>query len=350
MLKKSDCTIGAIAFAAAAAASPQAMAGEWVDTVAIGGVVEIEASVGENFDGDTHSDIVLATVEIGMEAELNERANASVLLLYEEDDTPLEVDEGVITLNLTSDGRWYLVGGQMYVPFGVFESHMISDPLTLELGETRETALMLGTELGAVYGSVYVFNGDIATTASLEDDEDAVDQLGMILGVVLHNGAVSLDLGLSYINNIADSDLLSDVLDDGMVESVDDYVGAAALHGIISVGALTLIGEYVAADQFDDGELNFNGEGAQPRAGNLEAGVGFDWQGREATVALAYQFTEEALALELPETRIMVAAAVEVFEQTKLSVEYAYDNDYAENEGGTGDSANTLTAQLAVEF
>ena len=350
MLKQKALLLFLAMLAAAMAVSSHVVAAEWADSVVIGGVAEIEAVFEEGYDGARQGDIVLATVEIGMEAKLNERVSASVLLLYEEDDTPLEVDEGVITLNLTPSGRWYLAGGQMYVPFGVFESHLISDPLTSELGETRESALLVGFESGVVYGSVYVFNGDVGTEEAIEDDEDVIDQMGLNLGVALENNAMSLDLGLSYINNIADADLLSEMLAEGMVEGVDDYVSGLALHGILSIGPLTLIGEYVAADQFNDGELDFDGEGAQPVAANLEAGFGFDWQGREATLAAAYQLSEEAVALELPETRVMLGVAVEVFERTLLSIEYAYDEDYAEEDGGTGETANTLTAQLAVEF
>ncbi len=51
-------------------------------------------------------------------------------------------------------------GGRFTVPFGSYETNMISDPLTLEIGETGEDALMVGFEAAGFYGSFYVFNGD----------------------------------------------------------------------------------------------------------------------------------------------------------------------------------------------
>jgi len=36
-----------------------------------------------------------------------------------------------------------LTAGQLYVPFGAFETGLISDPLTLEIGETRESTVLL---------------------------------------------------------------------------------------------------------------------------------------------------------------------------------------------------------------
>jgi len=54
----------------------------------------------------------------------------------------------------------YITAGQIYVPFGAYETNMVSEPLTLELGETRETSLQVGFVKGDFAGSVYAFNGD----------------------------------------------------------------------------------------------------------------------------------------------------------------------------------------------
>ena len=36
-----------------------------------------------------------------------------------------------------------ITGGLLYLPFGVFETNMISDPLTLDLGEKRDPAVVV---------------------------------------------------------------------------------------------------------------------------------------------------------------------------------------------------------------
>ncbi len=49
----------------------------------------------------------------------------------------------------------------MYVSFGNFNSHFISDPITLAIGETRESAALVGYANDYVDTSAGAFNGDI---------------------------------------------------------------------------------------------------------------------------------------------------------------------------------------------
>jgi len=62
---------------------------------------------------------------------------------------------GTITLGNMEMFPVYLTAGKMYVPFGNFESNMIQDPVTLEIGETRESAGQVGFEHSGFYGSAY---------------------------------------------------------------------------------------------------------------------------------------------------------------------------------------------------
>ncbi len=41
---------------------------------------------------------------------------------------------------------------------------------------------------------------------------------------------------------------------------------------------------------------------------------------------------------------------IELFESTTLAIEYTHDEDYDAVDGGTGDSADIITVQLAAEF
>lgn len=124
---------------------------EWFDSINLSGLIEVEAAH-ESYDfSDTEetdtdsSDIALATVELGIDAEINKHVTGHVLLLWEEDDTePVDLDEGFITLSGEDVVPLYLSAGKMYVPFGSFGSHFISDPITLEIGETRESAIRAG--------------------------------------------------------------------------------------------------------------------------------------------------------------------------------------------------------------
>jgi hypothetical protein len=96
------------------------------------------------------------------------------------------------------------------VPFGTFETHLVSDPLTLEIGETNETAVVAGFARGGFGGAVYVFNGD------------------------------------------------SDGIHDAIGGPVSDFVAGYTLDALFSSGPFTVIAEYTtAADSFTATELPF---------------------------------------------------------------------------------------------
>ena len=313
--------------------------------ISLSGLIEVEASFGDDFEDNDLSDIVLATVELGIDAEINDWVKGHLLLLYEEDETePIDVDEGTITIGNPEVCPGYVTAGKMYVPFGNFETHMISDPLTLELGETNESAIQVGVETSGFYASVYAFNGDVDEH---DNDDDEIEGFGVNAGFAYENDSVSLDLGVYYINNIGDSDLLTEFLPD----EIDDYVEGYGVHGIFNIGPFSLIGEYMeSGDEFEVGELAFGSDGAEPAAWNVEAGYTFELAGKETTLAIGYQGTDEALALELPETRLMGSVAMEIFDSTSLAFEWTHDEDYDESDGGTGEDTDIATIQLGVEF
>ncbi|MFW5954371.1 MAG: LbtU family siderophore porin [Guyparkeria sp.] len=306
--------------------------------VNVGGAVEVEAYQASPFTGSDESDIVLATGALGLEAAINEWITAEVSTLYEENDTPLEIDTASVMLG-SEEGVWSARAGQFYVPFGVYETAMVSDPLTLELGETRETAIAAGVGQGGFNAEVYAFNGDL-------DDENQVDNVGATAGWAGNVGEAELALSAGYMNSLGESDAI-----EGTIEESTDEVGAWTASATLGLGEAMLVGEYLtASDSFDAAELAFDGDGARPAAWNVEASYGFDLIGRPARAGIGYQGTDEALALELPESRVIAALSVEIFPRTALSFEYAADEDYAVADGGTGESAGTFTTQLAVTF
>ena len=130
---------------------------------------------------------------IGLEAQVHDWVGGRISLLYEEDDTPLEVDEAYINIAPPS-GPWHIKGGQYYVPFGVFDSGMISDPLTLEIGETRETAVEVGFNAKGFSGAVYVFNG-----TNKQDGDNIIDNFGAALGYEKEGKGAGFAVNVGYI-------------------------------------------------------------------------------------------------------------------------------------------------------
>lgn len=157
--------------AISAAAEREGGQGSWADRIAISGAVEAEAGfVSADYndsasDDVDESDIALATVELGLDAEIHKHVSGHVLLLWEEDDTdPIDMDEGYITIEGKDVVPLYLDAGKFYLPFGNYESHMISSPMTGELGETNQSAIQVGVATDWIDASLAMFNGDIDET------------------------------------------------------------------------------------------------------------------------------------------------------------------------------------------
>ncbi len=322
----------------------------WFSNIEIGGVAEVEAFYNNPDEGDSNSDIVLATAELEVASQVNDWVSAETTLLFEENDTDLEVDVAVITI-APPEGAWFIQSGLMYEPFGTFETNLISDPLTLEIAETRESSVLAGIEHNGFRGGVYIFNGDLS-----EDGDEDIDNFGAFAGYAheSENGS-NFAINLGYINDIGDSDTLQEVIQENIEAAAveySDYVGGISIDAMYSYGPFNVVAEYIkATDDFEADELAFKDGGAEPEAFNLEVGYNFYIGSIPMTAALAYQGTDEAVALELPEERIITGVSAEIFDATSLSIEWAHDEDYSNSEGGTDEfGGNTITSQLAVEF
>lgn len=316
----------------------------WLDRITLIGAVEFEAGF-ESIDpaedeGEDSSDFFLATVDVGIEAQINDFVSGSVLFSYETDEDVI-IDEALIVIDGGEKCPFDLIVGKFYLPFGSFESYMISDPLTLDIGEVHETALQVGIESHDIYGSVFVFNGDVDEA---DEDDDHINNFGANAGYVMESDAVNLNIGLSYINNLIEADSWDGVLDDEDWV-LSEFVPGVGAQAIFTTGPVVLIAEYTAA--LDDIEW-LDAEGTAIcedaiSAWNVEAGYSFALAGKEAAVAVGYQGTDKAYN-RLAETRYVGSFGIGIYQQTTLTFEYLHD--IFENK----DETDTLTAQLAIEF
>ncbi len=312
------------------------------ERVTLSALVELEYFAQEGYGGTNESDLSLATVELGMEAELSDWVSANLLLLWEEGES-FTVDEAVISIGNPEQNPLFFNGGRMYVPYGFFETNMIQDPLTLSLGETGETAVEVGFEMTGVQVSAYAFRGDVKEVGA----DDEINSYGVTAGYVYESDSVTVDLGLDWINNMS----VAGDMPDYVPEEINSYVAGMGAHAMVTCGSMTTIVEYISAlDEYDPAELAFQGEGAQPSAWNLEAALTTAMMDKEVTFAAGYQQTSEGIALELPESRYLFAIGMEIFDYTSLKLEYLHDEDYSITDGGSGDSADQISALLAVEF
>ncbi len=131
----------------------------WYRNTEIGGLLEVKAFHHTPYQGDSESDNVLATFELGISSQVGDWVKVGGSLLYEQDETPLEVDVAYATIANFKRSPLFFTAGQIYLPFGEYHTNMVSDPLALEIGETREAAAQLGFSAKGFSGSAYVFNG-----------------------------------------------------------------------------------------------------------------------------------------------------------------------------------------------
>ena len=318
--------------------------GTWAEKITLSGLIEVEGSY-EDVDYDDpgtpdedSSDIALATVELGIDADITKHVGGHILFLWEDGESSVNLDEGFIILDGEDVVPLYLNVGKLYVPFGNFESHFISDPLTLEIGETSEGAVKAGYTNEWVEACVSVYNGDVEEAG---DDNSHIDDFVASINITpTISEDFSLSFGVSYISNIAESDGLEGETSGTIVE---DVAGVGIFASIAYKERFFLELEYVSAiDNFHAGDLSFdNGRDLEPETWNIEFAF---LPTEDLELAIRYEGGNDLGDDFLPDTRYGGVVSYSLFDATTLAVEYlhsSYDND---------DEADTVTVQLGVEF
>lgn len=320
---------------------------DFLKHITFSGLLEVEAgysiydpkAAGEL--SERNFDIVLATVELGIDTDLNENISGHISLLYEEDETePMDIDEGFITVHGGSPFPWAIHAGKMYVPFGRYDTFFVSDPLTLELGETRESAVLGSVELAGIDLSAGIFNGDAEEKGKTNDNNPS-----FVLSATcsIPDGLpVTGELGVSVTSNLADSDSLQEEISDP--DGINDPV--LAYSAFISTSILDtfeIVAETVySADKFSAGELNgFPGASDfKPKAFNVEAAYRF---ATESGIAVKLEKSDDCGDF-IPEKIYGASAFHPVYSGGILKVEYLMK--HYENK----DTEKAITAQLSYEF
>ena len=328
---------------------------KWYDRIQISGLVEVEAGYTEtDYDDpatadETESTVDLATVELVVDANITDHVEGHVMVKWEEDE--LFVDEGFITLVGTDRFPAYLIAGRQYIPFGNFESHFVTDPTTLVLGETNNGAVVGGYRFGdeRVEVSIGAFNGRIDKAG---DD----DTIGSVVGAVVVTPFEGVMVGASYTSNLAGSDTLSEFVTDrdGDGDSGDpiaDIVGGWSVFATVEfLDRFKVIGEYVSAlDEFEPGELYdpADAKKRQPGAWNVEFGVGI-LENLEAAARYGGSTDGGDPAsgeFMLPESEYGAVVNWGLFDSTNLAFEYLHGEFESDVQ-----TTDTFTVQLAVEF
>jgi hypothetical protein len=225
----------------------------------------------------------------------------------------------------------------MYLPFGEFDSHMVTDPLTKTLAETRESAFQFGYHNEQLTASIYLFKG---SNKSDQGTADKVDNFGFHLAYSEHNYA----LGFAYLNDIGDSDSLQGSINATLGNNnISDHTAGVAVNARLALNNFSLFVEYISAiDEFAAGE--FDNVKAQPSAAHIELSYALNLAGNHAMIALAAQRSNEARAADLAESRFLAGLSIGLLQQASLTFELSHDTAYNAND------SNAITVQFAIEI
>ena len=307
-------------------------------SLAISGLLEVEAAAYIDTAGKpAESDLNVATAQLDFAAAIADRVTGRIVLLHEEGEDPtVDIDEASISYSQTEilGGSLKGTAGRVYLPFGTFNSAMVSDPLTLVLGETNRTTLLAGWENDMITVQIGGFDGDSDTTDHNEIDSG-------VIGVTV-SPTDTIKFGISYIPDLAETnaELLGDA-SSAYETSVDAVSACIALDfspltvSLEYLGALDEFSEEILADPDRAGELT----GREPGAWFAEMGCAphEDW-------LFTCRF-EQATDYKDDVARYGATVSYGLYDCTTLSLEYLYSEpELSEN------TASQVTAQMALEF
>ena len=298
--------------------------------VNISGSADFLATASRLADGSSENDLDVDSLELTVDAAVNEYMALSTTLKYEDDgeDQDLFVDEAIVTI--AADGNpWSLIAGRTAIPFAVINGNAWSDPLTNDLTDNTDDLLLVGFSQGIFSAASYLFKG--------QNDESKVENLGLNAALTFDNGFA---LGAGYINNIRNTDpFQADSL------SSDEKVDASRLNLSYEAEALALSAEYLRTGSFK--ELT---GGAEVSAWHVSADYTTGLLGAPGNLSLGYSHTDGAELLTdagenlLAHSRITLGASREVHDNAELIVELVREEDYA------GDDTDTLNLVLSTRF
>lgn len=348
--------------------------------IAISGKTEPIGMINSAYMGNTNADINLGSSELAVAAALNQNVEAYLSIAY--DDSPPEIgprtDNSAFSLNLgfvnignLDKTPLYFTAGQLFVPLGRYSSSMISAPLTMNLARTKTRPFIFGyksQDATGPFAATYIYRSDTNLGKSGVG--------GANLGYTFNNGTISGEVGASYISSVNDSDGMQNTAampgtfgGFGSLLHGSELVRktqAVDVYGNLGVDRFNFAAEWVGAiESFRLQDLSFNGRSARPQAVQTEIDMTFKAFNKPSSIGVGYQWTKDALALNLPHQRITGVFNISIWKDTVESLEYRHDIDYGAYQFangaapvgsvnaptiGTGRSADTVSAQIGVYF
>ncbi len=267
---------------------------------------------------DSTSDLYLRKIELGVEAKLIDWITASAVFNSEwigddvnQGDEKVAVDEATVTLQEEAF-PFYLVAGKRTQPFGVFENHLITDPMTQDAYETKRVGITAGyTGPLGLDVSVTVYKG--------EEQMDHLFESGLFSDTVSRAGEATDDLG-SYIVSVSVEPLDSVVLFGGYLSEPGRGTRNQTVNAGVSflppfIDGLRFDAEYMKAIDRE----KYSGTDRQYKEGVFSATIAYEFVLRQRNVIGGGLFSERRA--HLINEPLEVALRYEHFDDDGMSEE-----------------------------
>lgn len=354
----------------------------WADRslIELSGALESQGVFRHPFSGNASSDIDLTRAEFDTLAFFSSSVLGLLSMSYDNSPLPANIQgagqreansriflrRGFVTVGELGITPFYFSIGQMFIPFGIYTSEMLSSPMTQSIGQTNQRTALLGFYDEGLYSSIYAFHGN--TTSN------SINNGGANLGYQYNGDKFSANVGGGYLINLADSLGLQSTGNpipnsfqgfglDSSTENIAHKVSGVDAHGELDIGKLTLLAEYVgSAGSFATQDLSYNGDGARPQAVHLEGDYSIKAFDKWPTIfTLAYGRSWEALGVNVPKDSYVAEVNTSFWKNTIETIELRHDINYSSSDtfsgegfpvpvNSSGGTQTTVIAQLGAYF
>ena len=322
--------------------------------IGISGALEASATHSSSYSLDPRAgngSVNLSTAELDVATLINQWATAYFSLDYDSspvssgsraENSKLYLKRGFLTIGDLSRTPFYVTAGQMYAPFGLYRSTMLTTPVTKSMGRVLQRMMLVGYDDGDFAGSLYGYHSSLSGKNTVPFNEGGIN---LLLKHQFKDLKIRVSVGA--ITNMADS---QGMMGNGLSSTAYNDSNIAQFTGFSSLGTETLshsvpglafdfladwphwsvIAGYVGTvGNFSASDLTFNGQGASPKAAHLELDYIWRWYHKPITVGLSYGHTWQALGLNLPENSISLIVNTSPWKNIAVGVEYRHRINYS---------------------
>jgi hypothetical protein len=320
---------------------------KWNDIIDITGGLEFEFHRVRGFDKHWYSSFQDATAEIDFSLHVNDWVSALIATESDVDNSDLmTLKEGYFTVGGTDAYPYFIKAGYQYLPFGLGDGAIlgdtltITDPLTIEIFQIRQSAGMLGKVWGDYRLGVFAFDRTVAGFSNHS-------QWGLTFDKGLEaDDDNTYDFGIDFLSSIFETDGLSVAFPEALATH---YAPGVSLHARYFKNHISFLAEVETALQktsFTQDDTDYH---IQPAAWMVELGYITEVHSIKSYVAVDYSESYDMQGF-FAKNRMLGTIGAWVLENTLLAFEIGHENDYSVAQNGTGNSGMTYIMQLAVQL